>query len=144
MDIIQKQRHEFEDVLAKRLRDQENVLVQQTNAALQEKEASIQNVLSTALEAQKHEHEADKKAFEQRTSAQLSSEMEDKYGKKVEEYKKQVAADLQEKVVLLEALTAKLQHLENALSASQTSQKGSLRAHRLSAAALARTYYNII
>ena len=137
MQILQKQRLEFEDLLAKRLREQEYALSQQMQNALQEKEANIQNVLKTALEAQQHEHEQDKLAFEESKSAEVQSKLEDEYGQKMEAYKSEVAKDLQQKVASLEASSEKLKQLESALEASQTSQKGSLKAHRISAAALA-------
>jgi len=138
MDILQKQRHEFEDIMARRLREQENALVLQAQSALQEKEASIQSVLNTALDAQKQEFEEDMKAFEEVKTAELSLQLDDKYGKIMEDYKRKVAADLKQKVATLDKLTAKLKHVETALAASQTNQQGSLKAHRLSAAALAR------
>lgn len=137
MEILQKQRLEFEDILAKRLREQDNELSTRLYKSLQEKEATIQSVLSTALEAQQNEHEADKKAFEEIITGEIQSALDEEYGKRLEEYKSQVAQDLQQKVATLNALTQKLQHLEAALEAGKTSKEGSHKAHRLSAAALA-------
>jgi mitofilin len=136
LEILQKQRLEFEDLMARRMREQEHELTLQANKALQEKDANIQSVLGKALELQQNEHETDKKAFEQLKHAEIQVAMEEKYGKMMEEYKAKVAADLQQKVATLNALTQKLRHLESALEASKTSQQGSLKAHRLSAAAL--------
>jgi hypothetical protein len=137
MQVMQKQRLEFEDLLAKRMREQENSLVQQTQRALQEKDAAIQNVLNTALEAQTHEHEEDKKAFEQATGSEIQSKLEEAYTKQMEELKSQSAGELEKKVTILEALSQKIDELEKELVANQTTQQGSFRAHRLSAAALA-------
>jgi len=124
-------------MVATRLREQNNELSTQMHAALQEKDATIQSVLSTALEAQQKEHDEDKKVFEQIITSEIQSALDEEYGKKMEEYKNQVAQDLQQKVSTLENLTKKLERLEAALEASRTSKEGSLRAHRLSAAALA-------
>jgi hypothetical protein len=137
MQVLQKQRLEFEDLLAKRIREQEYALVQQTQQALQEKDVAIKNLLTTALEAQKNEHEEDKKAFQQSTSAEIHSTLDDEYSQKMEEFKAQATSDLEKKVTALEALASKIDLLEKALEAGQTSQQGSIKAHRLSAAALA-------
>jgi hypothetical protein len=137
LEILQKQRLEFEDILAKRLREQDNELSTRMYKALQDKETTIQSVLNTALEAQQSEHEADKKAFEEIITGEIRSALDEEYGKRLEEYKSQVAQDLQQKVATLKGLTEKLQHLEAALEASKTSKEGSNKAHRLSAAALA-------
>jgi len=137
IQILQQQRLEFEDLLAKRLREQEHDLLKQMQNALQEKEANIQNVLKTALEAQQHEHELDKLAFEEAKSAEIQSKLEGGFAGKMEAYKSEATQEMQQKVATLEALSEKLKQLESALEASQTSQKGSLKAHRISAAALA-------
>lgn len=137
LEILQKQRLEFEDMMAARLREQNNELATQMHKALQEKEATIQSVLNAALEAQQKEHDEDKKAFEEIITGEIQSALDEDYGKKMEEYKNQVAKDLEQKVSTLESLTKKLEQLEAALEASRTSKEGSLKAHRLSAAALA-------
>ena len=137
MEILQRQRLEFEDLMAARLREQHGELTTQMREALQEKEASIQSVLNAALEAQRQEHEEDMKAFEEITTGEIRSALDEEYGKKMEEYKSQVEQDLQQKVSTLENLKKKLEQLEATLEASRTSKQGSLKAHRLSAAALA-------
>lgn len=109
----------------------------QMNTAIEEKEATIQGLLQTAMEAQKHEYEEELKTLEETKAAEIRSELDEEYGKRIEEYKTATARDLQEKVATLESLSAKLKHLESVLSATQSSQQGSLKAHRLSAAALA-------
>ncbi|GKY95729.1 hypothetical protein MPSEU_000533700 [Mayamaea pseudoterrestris] len=137
MDLMQKQRSEFESILAERLRNLEHELQLKANAALQEKEMTIQNLLSTALEAQKKEHEEDMKAQEELIRLQITTQVQDEFSQQLELYKKQVAQELEQKVSALQSLTKKLQKLENALQASQTFQNSSMYAHRLSAAALA-------
>jgi hypothetical protein len=134
---MQKQRLEFEDLLASRLREQDHELSDRTRKAMQEKDDAIRSVIKSALEVQKEEHEADIKAFEEVATAEIKAKLEDEYGAKMVEYTESVAKDLQQKVATLKALTEKLAHLESALEASQTSKVGSVRAHRLSAAALA-------
>lgn len=136
-ELMQQQRMELENVLAQRLRDQEHALQLKANAAIQEKELAIQNLLATALDAQRKEMEEDVKAQEDVTKLQITSQVQDEFHQKLEAYKKQVAQELEQKVAALEALTQKMQKLEAALQASGTFQKTSIQAHRLSAAALA-------
>jgi hypothetical protein len=136
---MQKQRLEFEALMAKKLREQEHVLSQQLYRAIQEKEATIQSVLSAALETQKQEYEEDKKVWEEMTTMNIQSKYEDQYLQQLEEYKNHMAKALQEKVRQMQGMAEKLQQLQTALNASQTSKEGSLKAHRISAAALALT-----
>jgi mitofilin len=137
LDVLQTQRLEFEDILARRLREQEHQLSTQFQQALAEKEASIQTLLKTALETQQAEHEADKQAFEQVAAADLAAKLELDFSKQLDEYKSQVAQDLQQKVATVTSLAKQLAGLESALAASRSSHQGSLKAHKLSAAALA-------
>lgn len=123
--------------MAKRLREQDNALSTRMYHALQEKEATIQSVLNTAMKAQQTEHEADKAAFEEIATQEIKSALHAEYGKQLEDYKNQMSHDLQQKVASLEALSQKLQQLQSALDVSNTSKEGSHKAHRLSAAALA-------
>ena len=50
---MQKQRMEFENLLAQRLREQEHALRTQLDNALLEKDANIQSLLNVALQTQK-------------------------------------------------------------------------------------------
>ena len=89
LEILQTQRLEFQDLMATRLREQKNELTSQMLQALQDKEATIQNVLSTALEVQMKEHEEDKKVFEEIITSEIQSSLDEKYSKTLEEYKNQ-------------------------------------------------------
>mmetsp|Transcript_17540 Transcript_17540/g.32909 ORF Transcript_17540/g.32909 Transcript_17540/m.32909 type:complete len:648 (+) Transcript_17540:137-2080(+) len=134
--LMQKQRLEFEDLLAQRLREQEHVLRSQLEAALREKDANIQSLLDAALEAQKKELQDEKEMFVQVTKAELQQSLEDTYAAKMQELKQSTAADLKEKVETLQALGEKVSQLQEALSHTEKHKQGSAAAHRLSAAAL--------
>lgn len=136
MNLMQQQRNEFENILAKRLREQEHELQMLANKAIQEKELSIQNLLNTALEALKKEHDEDLKAFEELKTLEISNKIQEEFDSKLEAYKNQVAQEMQQKVSALQKLSNKLKELENALKASGSYREGSVKAHRLSAAAL--------
>jgi hypothetical protein len=134
---MHQQRLELEDLMAKQVRVVENQMSTQLYQALQEKDRTIQGVLSAALDTQQKEHEEDKKAYEEIITLEIQSAVQEEYDKQLEGYKSQVAIDLKEKVSAMNALSEKLQQLQAALEASKTSKEGSLKAHRLSAAALA-------
>jgi hypothetical protein len=61
MEILQKQLLKFEDLLARRLREQEHDLSLQMQQNLKAKEDAVQSVINAALEAQQNEHEVLKK-----------------------------------------------------------------------------------
>ena len=59
LEVLQKQRVDFEDLLARKLREQEDSLIRQSNSALQAKDQTIQSVINAASEAQKQESDAE-------------------------------------------------------------------------------------
>jgi MICOS complex subunit MIC60 len=137
LQVLQRQRLEFEDVLAQRLRQLQTEHYQAMQATIAQKDAQVQAVLDAALQAQAHEHEQDKDVFVTKTRAEVQAQVEKEYFEKMLSYQAQVARDLQSKVQQLEKMSQNLKLLENALISTQTSQAGSVMAHRLSAAALA-------
>ena len=136
-EILLKQRLEFEELLANRLREQDGVFHKQLKEALDQKDASIETVVNAALEALQEEHNQDKEAFATKFQNETQLSLNKQYGEQMEVYKKAMEKDLQEKVTTLSTLSEKLRKLEAALEASQKTQKGSSQAHKLSAAALA-------
>ena len=47
LEVLQKQRIEFEDLLSRKLREQEDALTRKANAVIQAKDQSIQSVIPT-------------------------------------------------------------------------------------------------
>lgn len=137
MAILQKQRLEFEDILASKLREQEDALSRQANVALQQKEESIQAVLSAAVEAQEAEHKADLESTEERLISELNAKYQEEYLGKLVEEKASYVKELEDKVATINDLANQLKNLEMALQVSRSFESGSLAAHRMSAAALA-------
>lgn len=137
MEILQKQRLEYESVLAARLREQEDALSRQANAALQEKENSIQAVVKASAEAQEAEHKADLESTEARLKSELDAKYETEYSDKLAEEKSKFVKELEDKTNTIEGLANKLKSLESALEGFKSFEVGSVQAHKLSAAALA-------
>lgn len=134
---MQKQRLEFEDLLARRMREQEYHLTKQANEAIDAKEKTIESVINAAATAQQAEHEAAMQSTEERLNRELNAKYESQFGNQLAEAKAQFANELQEKLSAIEQLTERLAKNEENLQISRNFESGSQRAHRISAAALA-------
>jgi len=137
LDVLQKQRLEFEGILARRLREQEHDLATQANAQLLAKDSAVKDMIDNAIEKLGEEHENEKNALVERTDQEYKTKYEQVYMEKLEEFKTKAIEEMERKQQALEALNKKLKDLENALASSQNYTEGSLQAHKLSAAALA-------
>jgi len=137
LEILQKQRLEFESLLAQKLREQEDSIARQANAALAAKEESIQSLLKATSDAR----EAETKEILTEETKRIASELELDYQSKLQNQLAQMkqghAAELEGHVSTMKALQSKIEMLEQRLEVSHTYEAGSKRAHRVSAAALA-------
>lgn len=134
---MQKQRLEFEDLLARRMREQEYQLIKQANEAIDAKEKTVESIINAAASAQKAEHEATMKSTEERLDRELNAKYESDFGNQLAEAKAQFTNELQAKITAIEKLTERLTKNEENLQISRNFESGSQRAHRISAAALA-------
>ena len=137
MEILQKQRLEFEAILASRLREQEDALTRQANAQLQAKEDGIQNVIKANTEALEAEHKADLESTEARLNAELDAKYEMAYNDQLAQAKAQFVQELEDKTNTISQLAEKLKNMESVLAGFKSFEVGSVQAHKLSAAALA-------
>ncbi len=137
VELMQKQRLEFEDLLARRMREQEYQLTKAANEAIDAKEKTIESVMEAAASAQQAEHEAAMKSAEERLNRELNAHYESKFGNQLSEAKAQFAEELEKKLSAIEKLTERLVKNEENLQISRNFESGSQRAHRISAAALA-------
>lgn len=137
LEAMQKQRHEFTDLLSNRLREQEDILTRTYNANLQSKEDGIQSVLQASLEAQQQEHESELSSTISKVTAELDAKYKEEYGNELIKEKEGFVNELQEKVDMISELVGRIQNMEKALEVSREFESGSQRAHRISAAALA-------
>lgn len=137
LTILQKQRLEFEALLAQKLREQEDVITRQANAALQAKEDSIANLLRATSEAREKETQDVLSSEMKRVTDELELEYTSKLQNELAKMKSAYAKDLEKHGSVMEMLQGKLELLSSRLEVSQTYECGSKRAHRVSAAALA-------
>ncbi len=131
---MQKQRLEFEDLLARRLREQEYQLTKQANDVIDAKEKSMEAVIDAAAIAQQTEHEAALKSIEERLGRELGAQYESEFGQKLAEAKKEFADELEKKLAAIGSLSERLQKTEEHLEISRNFEVGSQKAHRVSAA----------
>ncbi|KAL7546672.1 hypothetical protein ACHAWF_010008 [Thalassiosira exigua] len=137
MEILQKQRLEFEDLMAQKLREQEDGITRQANAALAAKEEGIQGRLKATSEAREQEMKELLEEETKRISSELELQYETKFQNGMAQAKQAHAQELSGHVATMEGLRDKLVALESRLEVSRAYESGSRRAHRVSAAALA-------
>lgn len=134
---MQKQRLEFEDLLARRLREQEYQLTKEANNAIDARDKAIESVIDAATSAQQVEHDAALQSTEERLERELSAKYEAEFGQKLAEAKAEFINELEAKISSIEKLSQRLEQNEQNLETSRNFESGSQRAHRVSAAALA-------
>ena len=134
---MQQQREELERLLSRRLQEQEDQLNKQHHMAMDEKELSIQQRIQSVVDAQNAEHQLQIERLEIEKDQELNMKYQSEYMTRLHDVQIEFTNDLEDKVHTMEALRNKIQELENALQNSRNFESGSVRAHRLSAAALA-------
>lgn len=137
MEVMQKQRIELEDILAKKLREQQDTMERQANAIIQQKDFNIQALVKEATDSIHAQYQSAFQTVEERLKTEFDADNQKSYFVKLEDEKAKFVLDLNQKVSQIQQLSDKLQQLESALSVSRSFEKGSLHAHHLSAAALA-------
>ena len=134
---MQKQRLQFEELLARRMREQEYELVTSAKAELKAKEESIQQMINAVTETKDAEQETALKMATESLEQELSAKYEKELGDRLATAKEGFAKELESHLETLEALSERLRQNEQNLEISRNFESGSQRAHRVSAAALA-------
>jgi hypothetical protein len=137
LQLIKKQRREFEDFTEQRLREQKNEMTSQNQAALVEKEEQLKKIVEHSLKIQETQFNDENAGFEKRTEEAINAKYEERFGKSLAQAKDGFAKNMEQRVTQMESLVKKLSELELALQTSKEYQYGSVQAHRMSAAALA-------
>jgi len=135
--VLQKQRLEFEALLAQRLREQEDSITRQANAALQAKDEGLAALLKESSAAREAEARDALAEDTRRVAAELELEHRTRRANELGELKTAHATALEGHAAAATALRDRLAWLESRLEVSNTYKSGSRRAHRVSAAALA-------
>eukprot|EP00984_Skeletonema_dohrnii_P023088 scaffold12186_cov150-Skeletonema_dohrnii-CCMP3373.AAC.1 len=115
LTILQKQRLEFEALLAQKLREQEDVITRQANAALQAKEDSIANLLRATSEAREKETQDVLSSEMKRVTEELELEYTSKLQNELAKMKQAYATDLEKHGSAMEMLQGKLELLSSRL-----------------------------
>lgn len=110
-------------------------MARRANAALQQKDDQIRAVIDATTDSMDLEHRAQLRSLRERLDTQLSAKHE--VGCGIAEEKKKFVAELEGQALAIQNLAQTLADLESALSSSRAFSADSLRAHRVSAAALA-------
>lgn len=123
--------------MASKLRELEDKLSRQTSHILQQKDASIQNVLNEAALAQEDEYKKSLESSLNNQKEELTLELEQEYTSSLKTMKEEYITIFEEQLNKISSLKTKIQQLEDITNASKTYELHSQRAHALSAAALA-------
>lgn len=137
LEVLQKQRLEFESLLAQKLREQEDSITRQANAALAAKEDGIQSLLKATSDAREKEMKDILTEEAKRISAELELHHQTQLQNELAHMKQTQAKELGDHVATMKGLQQKLGMLESRLQVSREYESGSKKAHRVSAAALA-------
>lgn len=134
--LLQKQRLELDELLARKLREQDDSMTRRANAALQQKDGQIKAIVDATTDSMASEHQAQLQSLQERLDTQLAAKHEVEYSRDIAAEKKKFIAGLESKASAIQNLAQTLAELESALSSSRAFSVDSLQAHRLSAAAL--------
>ena len=137
LEILQKQRLEFENLLSQKLREQEDSITRQANAALAAKEDSIQSLLKATSDAREQEVKDVLTEETKRIGSELELQYQTQLQNELAAMKQGHAKELEGHVATMNGLKEQLLSLERRLEISRNYESGSKRAHRVSAAALA-------
>jgi len=137
LSTLQTQRLEFQDLLARRLREQEDTLTRQTNTIIQTKEAAFETVLNSATKTQEAAYTQALESNTDRITREITAKAEAEFGQKLAEEKNKFVQELEGRAKALEELAERLVRNDGMLEISRNFEGGSQIAHRVSAAALA-------
>ena len=135
--IIKKLRLEAEQLQEEKLAEQKKILVAQAEEALKENQTRSDAFLENSMQIQEKAHAEDKAAFEQKLKEAMDAKYEELLGTELAKIKEEFATKMSQRVRQMEELTKKLSDLEVSLKMSQDFKRGSLEAHRITAAAIA-------
>lgn len=137
LEILQKQRLEFEALLAQKLREQEDSITRQANAALAAKEEAVQSLMKATSDAREQEMKDVLTEEAKKIASELELQYQDRLQNELAAAKQSHAKELEEHVATMTGLKQKLAMLESRLEVSRDYESGSRRAHRVSAAGIA-------
>lgn len=139
LEILQKQRLDYEDLLARRIREAEDSITRQANEALRAKEESMQNLLAAMRDGREKEMQDSVQAEVEKIRGDLELEYQKRLQNSLGEMKHLHISELKKYTDSLTKMQAKMSDLETRLQISRQYESGSKRAHAVSAAALALT-----
>lgn len=137
LEILQKQRLEYEDLLAKRIREAEDSITRQANEALRAKEEGVQNLLGAMREGREKEVADSVKMEVEKIRGDLELEFQNRLQNELGQMKAGHIEELEKYAESMERMQSKLSDLETSLQISRQYESGSKKAHAVSAAALA-------
>ena len=137
LEILQKQRLEYEDLLAQRIREAEDSITRQANEALRAKEEGVQNLLGSMRQGREREVADATKVEVTKIRDELELEFQNKFQNELGQMKQMHINEVEKYAERMTKMQGKLADLESSLQISRQYESGSKKAHAVSAAALA-------
>ena len=137
LEILQKQRLEYEDLLSKRIREAEDGITRQANEALRAKEEAVQNLLAGMREGREKEVADSVKMEVEKIRGDLELEYQNQLQNELGALKQLHVGELNKYSESMAKMQSKLAELETSLKISRQYESGSKKVHAVSAAALA-------
>ncbi|KAL7504839.1 hypothetical protein ACHAXN_003558 [Cyclotella atomus] len=137
MEILQKQRLEYEDILASRIREAEDTIMRQANEALRAKEEGVQLLLTKMREGRDKEVADIVLSEVDSIKGELELEYQTKLQNELASFKNDHLAELEAYQEKMKEMQLQLSTLETSLQILRQYEHGSKKAHAISAAALA-------
>jgi len=136
LEILQKQRVEFETLLATQLRDKEDEITRSFLEKERNTKGEYESILNTQLASQQEDFEKKWNVMSEDLQKSLNDKCEVSLADAIAENKAKMVTELARKVNEIEGLTKQLEELRQKARLSATFKQGSQSAHRVSAAAL--------
>ena len=136
LEILQKQRVEFETLLATQLRDKEDEITRSFLEKERNTKGEYESILNSQLASQQEDFEKKWNVMSEDLQKSLNDKLEVSLADAIAENKAKMVTELSRKVNEIEGLTKQLEELRQKARLSATFKQGSQSAHRVSAAAL--------
>lgn len=136
LEILQKQKLEYEDILARRIRQQEDDLARANNALLQQKDDSIQALLQANTSALEQEHTLQLSSTIEQEKLKIEQKYQIQYEEQLSNAKDAFQNQLKALADSMEDLQGRSDALQDKVKLNQTFQLDSVKAHSICAAAL--------
>mmetsp|Transcript_42745 Transcript_42745/g.62591 ORF Transcript_42745/g.62591 Transcript_42745/m.62591 type:complete len:688 (-) Transcript_42745:361-2424(-) len=137
LEILEKQRLEFETLLARRISEVEATMERKAANEMKAKDDEVESLVNAAKKTLNDEHEASLQAEIKNLNSVHEAKFDAELQNQIAQVKEGFSKLLEEKVAALEEMAQRLRNVEKSAQIRRDFETGSQKAHKMSAAALA-------